>query len=56
MDSYGRGFLFLLAAGMFVVGAVVGRLGRAGTWRAGILLGASVAVVTIVVGWRSFRK
>ena len=55
MDRYDRTFLFLMPLVMFVAGAFVGRFGRVGTWRAGIVLGATVAVVTAVVIWRSSR-
>ena len=56
MDAWERTFLVLMTLAMFVVGTLGGRFGRVGTWRAGIALGATVAVATAVVIWRSFRE
>lgn len=56
MDAYDRAFMVMFALAMFVGGTLAGRFGRVGTWRAGIVLGLTVAGASIVVMWRSFRK
>lgn len=56
MDAYEWWFLVLMTLGMSVVGLLGGRLGRVGTWEAGVAMGLTFGGATAVALWRSFKE